>query len=95
MSKNIAAIFLTLAIPFILFLAVWQSSRYTTIENEISRMDKQQHEIVLHNKRLISAITVLSIPERIEKVAIEDLNMRKAHSSEIMRISLKKGELGG
>lgn len=95
MSKNFAAVLFTLAIPFILFFAVWQSSRYTAMESEISRLDRQQHEIVQRNKRLISAITVLSVPERIEKVAVEDLNMRKARSGEITRISLKKGELGG
>lgn len=95
MSKSFTAILFTLAIPVILFLAVWQSSRYTAMENAVSSLDRQQHEIVLRNKRLISAITVLSVPERIEKVAVEDLNMRKAQSGEITRISLKKGGLGG
>lgn len=95
MLKKVGLIVLTLAIPLVLFGGVWQTSRYTRLENEVSRMDTEQYTVIRQNKRLISGITVLSTPERIEKVATHDLNMRKALPSEIMRIELKKGALGG
>ncbi len=95
MIKNVGVVLLTLAIPLALFATVWQTSRYTALENEVSRMDKEQYEVITLNKRLISGISVLSTPERIERVAVQDLRMRKAFPSEIMRIELKKGELGG
>ena len=95
MIKNVGAVLLTFAIPLFLFAGVWQTSRYSRLENEFRRLDKQQYEVITLNKRLISGISILSTPERIEKVAVEDLAMRKALPDEIMRIELKKGELGG
>ena len=95
MIKNVATILLTLAIPFVLFAGVWQTSRYSRLDTEVQNMEKEQYEVISMNKRLISGITVLSTPERIEKVAVVNLGMRKAQADEIMRIELKKGELGG
>jgi len=95
MIKSIGSLLLTLAIPLVLFACIWQSGRYASLENEVARMDKQQYEAIALNKRLISGISVLSTPERIERVALEDLGMRKARPGEITRIELKKGELGG
>jgi len=95
MIKNVCAIFLTLLIPAFLLAGVWQSSRYSRLESDVRSFDERQYEIIAMNKRLISGISVLSTPERIEKVAVEDLGMRKAAPGEIMRIELKKGGLGG
>ena len=50
--------------------------------------------MIAANKRQISAISILSKPQRIEKIAVEELGMHKADSSQIIRISLdteKKG----
>lgn len=95
MIKNIAAFVLALAIPVMLFSLVWQTSRYGDMERDVRELDRKQVEIITVNRRLISGITVLSTPERIERVATEDLKMRKAHADEITRIALKKGDLGG
>ena len=95
MMRNILTILLTLAIPFLLFAGVWQTGRYTALDTEIQQLNKKQYEIVAENKRLVSGITALSTPERIEKVATTTLGMRKAHPDEIMRIELKKEDIGG
>ncbi len=93
--KKIAAVLCTLLIPALLFSLVWQSSRYSRLERELQMYERQQTELVSANRRLISQISVLSSPERIERVAIDKLGMRKAAPSEILRIELKKGDLGG
>lgn len=95
MIRNILSILLTLSIPFFLFVQVWQSSRYSQTETELIALTRVQTELVSLNKRYISGISVLSSPERIEKVATEELNMRKARSEEITRISLGAEGSGG
>lgn len=93
--KKITAFFLTLSIPLLLFLTVWQSSRYTNIERELRDYDKEQYRLIEENKRKISGISILLRSERIEKIAVEQLNMRKALSSEILRIEIGKEKRGG
>jgi len=95
MLKNIFALVLTISIPFSLLAGVWQAARYSQIEAGVLNAEKEQYELIALNKRLISAISVLSAPERIEKVATEELDMRKALPDEIVRIELQKGGLGG
>lgn len=95
MIRSIALLFMTLSIPLMLFGGVWQADRHERLEVEIALLEKQQIEVIAVNQRIISGISVLSAPERIEKVAVEDLAMRKAAAGEITRISLKRGNLGG
>lgn len=95
MIKNLFALFLSMTIPFLLFGTVWQSYRYTVLDREVSRIEREQYNLIEENRRIISEISVLSTPERIERVAVEDLRMRKAETNEIMRIALSEGGLGG
>ena len=95
MGKNLISIFIALILPFFLLVTVWQSNRYSVVQKEIIKLQNKQQEIVSANSRLISEITILSTPEVIEKKAVEQLTMRKALPSEIIRIELKKGDLGG
>ena len=93
--KKISAVVLTLLIPFLLFAVVLQSSRYVSVEREMKDYDKEQFKIIEENKRKISGISILSKPERIEKIAVEELKMRKALSAEIVRIEIAKERRGG
>ncbi len=93
--KKISAIVLTLCIPLLLFAVVLQSSRYVSIEREIKDYNKEQFKIIEDNKKKISGISILSRPERIEKIAVEELKMRKAASPEILRIEIMGRENGG
>lgn len=95
MLKNIMTFLVTVSIPLMLFACVWQSNRYLQIQSELKTQEQYQYEIIKENKRIISAISVLASPERIEKVAKNELAMRKALPHEIVRIELKKGGLGG
>lgn len=95
MIKKIFALLLAMMIPVLLFGTVWQSYRYTVLSRDISRLERKQYVLIEENRRIISEISVLSTPERIERVAVEDLLMRKAKTNEIMRISLSEGGLGG
>lgn len=95
MIKTLGIALMTLMIPLSLAAVVWQTARYSQVEADLARMEREQHDVIALNRRLISGISVLSAPERIERVATENLGMRKALPAEIMRIELKKGDLGG
>ena len=88
--KNFVAIFLTLSIPLFLFIATWQASKYSKIERALSDYDKEQYRLIEENKRKVSAVAILLRNERIEKIAENALNMKKAASDEIMRIEIDR-----
>ena len=88
--RNVVAVLLTLGIPLFLFLGVWQSTRYSRLEKALQDYDKEQYRLIEENKRKISAISILLRNERIEKIATQTFNMRKANSNEILRVEVEK-----
>ncbi len=89
MRRFLAFIF-TLSIPFLLLVTIRQSWAYDSMEKEVKAYDKEQQRLIAENKRKISGIFVLSKPQRIEKIAVDELNMKKADSSKIIRVSFKQ-----
>ena len=94
MFKNAIAVLLVLMIPFFLFFDVWQGMEYSSLEDEVRQMEREQYEVIEMNRRFISGVTVLSSPGRIEKLAVEELGMRKAETGKIMRIEMREGHDG-
>ncbi|AIW88571.1 MULTISPECIES: cell division protein FtsL [unclassified Treponema] len=92
--KHLVALILTVSIPCLLFFTVKQSQVYNTLEREVNAYNNEQNRLIAENKRKISAISILSKPQRIEKIAVEELGMHKADSSQIIRISLDKEKKG-
>ena len=70
----------TFLIPVLLVFQAFQSYRYKKLSAEIKTLEKKQVELVEQNRKLISDISVLSSSERIEKIAEEELGMRKANT---------------
>ena len=92
--KQLLALILTVSIPCLFFFTVKQSQVYNILEREVNAYNDEQNRLIAENKRKISAISILSKPQRIEKIAVEELNMQKADSSQIIRISLDKEKKG-
>lgn len=92
--KHFLALLLTVSIPCLLVLTVRQSWVYNALDREVSAYNNEQYRLISENKRKISAISILSKPQRIEKIAVEELNMQKADSADIIRISLNKEKKG-
>ena len=92
--KHLLALIFTVSIPCLFFFTVKQSQVYNTLEREVNAYDDEQNRLIAENKRKISAISILSKPQRIEKIAVEELDMQKADSSQIIRISLDKEKKG-
>jgi len=77
-----------LSIPAFLGLSAWQSSRYGDLEREIKKLEKIQEEWIENNKRLIANIAVLSSPERIERIARNELGLQKKLPEDVLQISI-------
>jgi hypothetical protein len=80
---------IALSIPVLLGFATWQSSRYATLEREIARLEVTQEAWVESNKELITAITTLSGPGRIERYAVTVLGLVKIRPEHIMQIRIE------
>jgi cell division protein FtsL len=78
------------AIPFLLILNARQAEKYRDLKNEIISLEKKQEDLINENKKLISDISILSSADRIEKIAEEDLGMKKADSEDIIRLEVNK-----
>lgn len=81
-------------IPLCLGFTAWQSSRYTALEREISRLEDAQAEWVESNKRLIAGIAVLSSSERIEHIAQHELGLDRIQPEDVLQIRIEEGEPG-
>jgi len=88
MIRRILLYLMVLSVPAFLGLTTWQSARYADLERELFRMEKTQEEWVEANKRLIAGITILSSPERIERVARNDLGLLKKRPEDVLQISI-------
>lgn len=81
--------FVTLLIPGVLCLYAIQAKKYTDLTKEIAELELKQEQLIEENKKLISDISLLSSPERIEKIATEELGMHKAENEDIIRVEMK------
>jgi cell division protein FtsL len=93
MMRRLFFYLMVLTIPLFLGLAAWQSSRYTGLEQEISRLEDAQAEWIESNKRLIAGIAVLSSSERIEFIAQNELGLDKIPPEDVLQIRIE-GETG-
>ncbi len=86
---DVGVILLALLIPALMILAGIQTHRYSVLEKRVEQLNMSQYDIIEESKRLVSDISVLSNSDRIEKIATEELGMRKAESEEIIRVEIK------
>jgi cell division protein FtsL len=93
--KKLGMILAALSVPVLLGLNVAQAYRYTALKAELTALEAEQREWVENNKRLITAISALESPQRIEKVANETLGLKKAKTEDILRVEVGNGEGNG
>lgn len=94
-AKKAGLLAVALSVPVLLGLNVLQAYRYTALETELSELEDRQREWMENNKRLITAISALESPERIEKMATEILGLEKAGTEDILRVEVGNGKGNG
>ena len=83
--------FFVLTIPIFLGIVAWQSFRYTELESNIRRLEADQKELVVENRKLIASIAVLSAPSRIEQIAVQDLGLSKIPPEDVLQVRIERG----
>jgi hypothetical protein len=76
---------------------VWQSYRYERLSSEVSLLEQNQKELFENNKKIVMAIEFLKSPFRIDKIAEEELDLKKIEPGKIIRIRIapEKGRPDG
>jgi cell division protein FtsL len=92
MMRRIFFYVMVLTIPLFLGVIAWQSSRYVSLEREVSRLEDAQAEWIESNKRLIAGIAVLSSSERIEFIAQKELGLNKIPPEDVLQIRIREEE---
>ncbi len=87
--KSVVLCMVALCIPGMLFFNAVQARRYKDLEQQVLDLERKQADLVEENKKLITDISVLSGSDRIERIAEEELSMRKAETDEIVRVEVK------
>jgi cell division protein FtsL len=86
MLKKIIMLIFVCTIPVVLFFSSVQAYNYIKLENEIGELETLQKEWIEKNKKLIASIEVLRTPKRIEKIAQEDLELKKIDKERIRKV---------
>jgi cell division protein FtsL len=82
-------------IPLFLGLLVWQSNRYQNLNKELARLEHWQEEWVESNKKLVAGIAEYSSPERIEKIAKNQLGLKKIRPENLLQVNITGGKGNG
>lgn len=86
--RIVLACIAAIMIPGLLILNAIQAKKYTGLAKEVVNLEKKQEALIEENKKLITEISILSSSDRIEDIASGELGMRKAESSEIVRVEM-------
>jgi len=89
MKRRIQLYFFALSIPLMLGISSYQTSRYAHVEAELRSLEKEQREWVESNKRLIAGIAVLGSVNRIDRIAREELGLKKARPESVLQVRLE------
>lgn len=77
MKRAATAIFFVLILGGLVFLGTWQGYRYEALKRELQGLEAEQRDWLEQNKKLVAALAVMGSPERIERLALKELGLKK------------------
>lgn len=85
---------LLLIAPMILiaFLAIWQRNGMIQLGYETENLQKERTTLLRQQKNLVAEISRLSSVERIEQLALKEIQMKRATPEQRIYVSLKPQE---
>ncbi len=88
-ARKILLILAASTVPVFFFLQVLTAYQYQMLEREVSALEQEQKDWFEKNKKIVAGISVLRSPERIEKIARDELGLRKIDASRIKRLVIE------
>jgi hypothetical protein len=88
-NRNLLVWFVVaVTIPVFLCAYIGQVVRYDQLRDEVTKLETVQDEWLDKNKKVLANISLFRSPERIEKLAVEDLDLRPVPFREILRVEI-------
>ena len=81
MKKAATAVTFALLLGGLLFLNTWQGYRFERLRRGVQQLESEQRDWMEQNKKLVAALAVLSSPDRVERIAVKQLGLRKLDRS--------------
>jgi cell division protein FtsL len=88
--RKILIALMILSIPLSVFFSVYRVYSYQSLEREVEKLKEEQADLFERNKRMIANIAIVSSPERIEKIAEEELDLSRIKPERKLRIVIDK-----
>ncbi|MBN2351997.1 MAG: cell division protein FtsL [Spirochaetales bacterium] len=87
--RKLLLILAACTVPVFFFLQVLTSYQYQMLQREVSALESEQKDWFERNKKIIAGISVLRSPERIEKIARDELGLQKIDFSRVKRLVIE------
>jgi cell division protein FtsL len=87
-GAKVGAIIAVISVPLLLYASMSRSFRYTGLRAEAQRLEAEQGSWVKENKRLITEISALESPERIDALARGPLGLKKARAENTLDVEI-------
>jgi cell division protein FtsL len=79
---------MVLTMPLALGFSVAQSARWSDLRKDVRSLAGQQEEIIEQNKKLLTDIASLSSPQRIEKIARDEMGLTPVKPEDVMQVRI-------
>jgi hypothetical protein len=97
MKRFVLLYFFALTLPLFFGVSLWQAGKHAALQREVRSLEVTQEEWIENNKRLITGIILFSSPDRIGRIATEELGLTKKQPEEILQIRIEnsRGRIDG
>lgn len=92
--KRALAVFAVLTVPLLLLATVRQTARFQTLRAEALRLEALQMDWIEQNRKLLTAISVLSARSRVDEAARDSLDLVPVRPEGILRIRIESAGSG-
>ena len=91
--RKILLLFIAATIPGVIFLTIRQANSYNQVGNEVHSLILDQRELFEQNKRMVTNLSILSSPGRIDDLAENILDLEKV-DIDTLRIKIENAREG-